>query len=635
MSIQAQSKLKTSNIKLVDDEFMRSQWDIKPDYEMDKRLTPFGKATLRDRYLLPNETYQDRFIAYTKRGASNEAHAQRLYGYVSKHWFSGATPLISNLGAKRGLPISCFTKEVPDSMGGIIDTWSEGAWLGSKGGGVGSGWGNVRSIGEEIGETGLSSGVIPFICVTNQLTLAISQGSLRRASEAAYLPMCHPEIEEFIDIRRPQGGAPERRALNIHHGVMISDDFMKAVESDSLWELKSPKTNKTLKTVPARDLWIKVLLARLEQGEPYIIFSDTVDRLKPDAYKKLGLNVKLSNLCSEIVLATGKDHLNNDRTGVCCLLSMNLNYYDEYKDNQQFFDDVSEFIDNVLDIFIKEAPPEMKNAVYAAKRERSVGMGVMGFHSALQKKMIPFGSPASRLFNIRVFNNINSRLDKASEKLANERGAAPDNADVGINRRFVHKMAVAPTASISIIAGGASPGIDPITANVFTQKTLSGSFSVRNRELEDVLEKHGKNTKEVWSDITLSKGSVQHLDFLSDFEKDVFKTSFELNQAHIIDLAGDRATYIDQASSTNMFVRADTSKEELHNLHWRAWTRGVKSLYYCRSLSLGRADNVSKKLNVGNILEENTNLESPVSQVPERNSNFDTVTSYEVCESCQ
>jgi ribonucleoside-diphosphate reductase alpha chain len=428
----------------------------------------------------------------------------------------------------------------------------------------------------------------------DSLTLAISQGSLRRGSAACYIPISHPEIEEFIELRRPTGGDPNRKALNLHHGIVISDAFMRAVEKDEEWGLTSPKDNAVIRKVRARDLWIRILTARIETGEPYIIFGDHVNRQIPEHHKLAGLSVKMSNLCSEITLPTGKDHLGEERTAVCCLSSLNLEKYFEWQDDEGFIEDVMRFLDNVLQDFIDKAPEGMARAKYSAMRERSVGLGVMGFHSFLQANRIPLEGVMAKVWNKKIFAQIRADADAASKRLAEERGPCPDAEEFGIMERFSNKMAIAPTASISIICGGASPGIEPNAANSFTHKTLSGSFGVRNRYLERLLEKHGRNDPETWSSITTREGSVQHLDFLSQDEKDVFKTAFELDQRWVIELAADRTPYICQSQSVNLFLPADVHKRDLHQLHYQAWKKGMKSLYYLRSKSLQRADIVSR-----------------------------------------
>jgi ribonucleoside-diphosphate reductase alpha chain len=513
----------------------REPYAVHADNARDAMLTQFGKETLTDRYLLPDETYQDLFARVSGYYADDEAHAQRIYDYISKLWFMPATPILSNGGTNRGLPISCFLNETEDSLAGIVDLWNENVWLASRGGGIGSYWGNLRSLGEKVGRNGKTSGVVPFVRVQDSLTLAISQGSLRRGSSAVYLDIAHPEIEEFIDIRRPTGGDPNRKALNLHHGVAVSDAFMEAVEKGEDWHLRSPHTNEPVETVKARDLWAKLLTARVETGEPYIFYIETLNRSIPAHHKELELYVKMSNLCSEITLPTGPDHLGKSRTAVCCLSSLNLEYYDEWKDDEGFITDVMRFLDNVLTDFIEKAPDSMARAKYSAERERSVGLGVMGFHSYMQSKRIPFESVMAKVWNKKMFEHIRKQADAASVTLAEERGPCLDAAECGAMERFSNKMAIAPTASISIICGNASPGIEPYAANAFTQKTLSGSFQVRNKFLKELLMEKGQDNDEIWSSITTHEGSVQHLDFLDENEKLVFKTAYEMDQRWVIE----------------------------------------------------------------------------------------------------
>ncbi len=574
---------------------LQGRHQVRVDRSRDALLTDFGRATLDDRYLMPGESYQDLFARVASYYGDDQRHAQRIYDYMSRLWFMPATPVLSNGGTKRGLPISCFLNEASDSLDGIVGLWNENVWLASKGGGIGSYWGNLRSIGEKVGQNGKTSGVIPFIRVMDSLTLAISQGSLRRGSAAVYLPVSHPEIEEFIEIRRPTGGDPNRKALNLHHGILVSDAFMRAVEADEPWVLTSPKDGTMVRSISARNLWIRILTARIETGEPYLVFSDHVNRALPEHQKLAGLEVRTSNLCSEITLPTGVDQDGMERTAVCCLSSLNLESWFDWKDDKAFIPDVMRFLDNVLQDFIDRAPPGMERARYSAMRERSVGLGVMGFHSFLQSQKVPWESVIAKVWNKRMFKHIRAQADAASRQLAVERGPCPDAKDYGIMERFSNKMAVAPTASISIIAGNSSPGIEPIAANVFLQKTLSGSFTVRNRHLQKLLAERGMDNEDVWSSITLTKGSVQHLDFLTDDEKAVYKTAFELDQRWIIEHAADRAAFICQSQSVNIFLPANVHKRDLHQIHFMAWKRGVKSLYYCRSLSIQRADNVSEK----------------------------------------
>jgi len=561
---------------------------VEVDRSRDELLTDFGKTTLEDRYLLPGESYQDMFARVATAYADDGEHAQRIYDYISRLWFMPATPVLSNGGAERGLPISCFLNAVSDSLDGIVGVWNENVWLAANGGGIGTYWGGVRSIGEKVKGQGQTSGIIPFIRVMDSLTLAISQGSLRRGSAAVYLDIHHPEIEEFLEIRKPSGDF-NRKALNLHHGINLTDEFMEAVRDGAPFGLRSPKTKDVVKTVDARALWQKIIEIRLQTGEPYLIFSDTVNRAMPQHQRELGMQVRQSNLCSEIMLHTGKDHLGQERTAVCCLSSVNAEKFLEWRDHPTFVEDVMRFLDNVLQDFITRAPPSMSAAVYSATRERSVGLGLMGFHSFLQSQNVPFESALAKSWNMRLFKHLRREADKASRVLAEEKGPCPDAADRGLMERFTHKLAIAPTASISIICGGTSAGIEPIPANIYTHKTLSGSFAVKNPYLEQLLDEKGQNTETVWRSILEQEGSVQHLEFLSQDEKDVYKTAFELDQRWIIELAADRTPEICQSQSLNVFLPGDVDKWDLHMLHYTAWERGVKSLYYLRSKSVQRA----------------------------------------------
>jgi len=606
---------------------------VRIDRTRDALLTDFGKATLDDRYLLPGESYQDLFARVASAYGDDAAHAQRIYDYISRLWFMPATPVLSNGGTTRGLPISCFLNEASDSLDGIVGLWNENVWLAAKGGGIGSYWGNLRGIGEKVGRNGKTSGVIPFIRVMDSLTLAISQGSLRRGSAACYLPVNHPEIEEFLEMRRPTGGDPNRKALNLHHGILIPDAFMRAVEADEEWALVSPKDGALMKKVSARGLWIRILTARIETGEPYIIYSDHVNNARPEHQKLAGLEVKTSNLCSEITLPTGIDQHGEQRTAVCCLSSLNLETWFEWKDEAQFIPDVMRFLDNVLQSFIDTAPDSMARARYSAMRERSVGLGVMGYHSFLQALNVPFESVVAKVWNMRMFKHIRAQADTASRLLAEERGPCPDAAEYGFMERFSNKIAIAPTASISIICGGASPGIEPIAANVYNHKTLSGSFIVRNPFLKKVLAKHSRDDEDTWTTITVNKGSVQHLDFLTEQEKSTFKTAFELDQRWVVEHAADRTPYICQSQSVNIFLPANVHKRDLHQIHMTAWKKGVKSLYYCRSLSIQRADAISEKVApqaaLGVAAPANDQAQLPLAAVPATNNN------YEECLACQ
>lgn len=612
------AKAKAGDSKTVD----VRRFDVVTDASRDDLLTEFGKETLRDRYLLPGENYQDLFARVASAYADDQAHAQRLYDYISKLWFMPATPVLSNGGTGRGLPISCYLNSVDDSLEGIVNTWNENVWLASRGGGIGTYWGSVRGIGEPVGLNGKTSGIIPFVRVMDSLTLAISQGSLRRGSAACYLDINHPEIEEFLEIRKPSGDF-NRKALNLHHGVLLSDEFMEAVRDGAEFNLKSPKDGSIRGTVDARSLFQKLVETRLATGEPYIIFSDTVNNAMPKHHRELGLKVSTSNLCAEITLPTGRDHLGGDRTAVCCLSSLNLETWDEWNGDKMFVEDVMRMLDNVLQDFIDRAPDEMARARYSAGRERSVGLGVMGFHSFLQSRGLGFESAMAKSWNMKIFKHIRAQADQASMVLATERGACPDAEERGVMERFSCKMAIAPTASISIICGGTSACIEPIPANIYTHKTLSGSFIVKNPYLEKLLQAKAKDSTNVWNSILEKGGSVQHLDFLSPEEKDTYKTSFEIDQRWLLELAGDRAPFIDQAQSLNLFIPADVEKWDLLMLHFRAWELGIKSLYYLRSKSIQRAGFA------GGVEADNT------ADAPKIELMAGEQTDYEECLACQ
>ncbi|OZA17247.1 MAG: ribonucleotide-diphosphate reductase subunit alpha [Novosphingobium sp. 17-62-19] len=597
------------------------RFTIVTDDSRDARLTDFGKDTLDDRYLLPGEKYQDLFARVADAYADDQEHAQRLYDYISKLWFMPATPVLSNGGTGRGLPISCYLNSVDDSLEGIVATWNENVWLASRGGGIGTYWGQVRGIGESVGLNGKTSGIIPFVRVMDSLTLAISQGSLRRGSAACYLDVSHPEIEEFLEIRKPSGDF-NRKALNLHHGVLLTDEFMEAVRDGREHHLRSPKDGSIRSTVDARALFQKLVETRLATGEPYIVFSDTVNRMMPKHHRDLGLKVSTSNLCSEITLPTGRDHLGNDRTAVCCLSSLNLETWDEWNGDKLFIEDVLRFLDNVLQDYIDRAPNEMARAKYSAARERSVGMGVMGFHSFLQMKGIAFESAMAKAWNLKMFKHVAAKADEASLMLAQERGPCPDAADMGVMQRFSCKMAIAPTASISIICGGTSACIEPIPANIYTHKTLSGSFVVKNPYLQKLLAEKSKDSTNVWNSILEHGGSIQHLDFLSPDEKAIYKTSFEIDQRWLLEFAADRTPFIDQAQSLNLYIPADVDKWDLMMLHFQAWEKGIKSLYYLRSKSVQRAGFA------GGVEADNTSA-APVMALAAGE------TDYEECLACQ
>lgn len=892
---------------------------MKIDNDRDELLSKMGKETLKDRYLLPGESYQGMFKRVSKEFSDNEEHAQRLYDYMSQHWFMPATPILANGGAGRGQVISCFLQRVSDTMEDIVENWKETSLLSAQGGGIGIHYGDVRALGERVGLNGEAGGVIPFIKVNDVLATAISQGNLRRGSAATFLPVSHAEIEEFIEIRKPSGGDSNRKALNIHHGVVIDDKFMQAVEANGTYDLLSSVDSSVIKTIKARELWIKIVTTRLETGEPYIVWGDRLAEAAPEHHKKVGLLPVQSNLCvapetkiltkrgyreisslkgekvdawngvewskvkikktgrnrplirvtfsdganlectpqhkfyikneydsdakkidaSELTIGdklekwglpedvhfedwftTHKENVNPDvaysqgffagdgnvglnynwlyeekyackskligtfseqhqssrrktwkhgdmrdrsfvphnkygrsycinwlaglldadgtvvksvkgdtlqlasvdrsfllelkslletmgvhskislareagdfklpngkggmafykckqvnriliatagtkrllglgldcmrlsfnatqkpqrdaqrfikvtsvvdlgrisdtycatelkrgrlcfngvvtgncseitlptnkeRTAVCCLSSLNLEYWDAWKDNELFIDDIMRFLDNVLQKFIDTAPDSMKKAVYSATNERSVGLGAMGFHSYLQSKNIPIDSVLAKSFNMRCFKHIKSQVDKSNGSIAKERGACPDAAANGDMLRFSYTMAIAPNASISTITGSTSPGIEPFNSNVYSHKTLSGTFTIKNKHLRKIInDKYPEESEKVWEDIMNSEGgSIQELDWFTKEEKEVFKTAFELDQRWLIGHAVDRQPFIDQAQSLNLFLLANVSKAILSKLHMEAWKKGLKTLYYLRSLSTQRAE---------------------------------------------
>jgi len=567
------------------------------NYDRDALLTDFGKTTLKDRYLLPTEdSPQDGFFRAAKAFSDNDEMAERIYSYASRLWFMYSTPVLSNAGSKRGMPISCFLNYVGDSREGLTGHYTENAWLASVGGGIGGYWGHVRSDGTMTSGGSQSSGSIPFLHVVDSEILAFSQGKTRRGSYAAYMDISHPEIIEFIEMRKPSGGDVHRKCLNLHHGVNISNEFMQLIDNcikeptyDDSWNLIDPHTKKIVRTVSARELWQKILETRVATGEPYVSFIDTINDALPETQKKLGLEVHHSNLCTEITLPTS-----DNRTAVCCLSSVNLEKYDEWKNDTLFIPDLIRFLDNVLQYFIDYAPEELFRARFSANNERSLGLGAMGFHAYLQSKGIPFESVLAKSLNLKIFKKIKEQAVEESKRLAIKRGEAPDMEGTGM--RNAHLLAIAPNASSSIICGTTSPSVEPYRANAYVQKTMSGSFLVKNKYLEKLLEKKGINNDTTWTSILANRGSVLHIKELSDYEKDIFKTAIEINQQWVIEHAADRQQYICQGQSINVFVPADVNVKELHDIHMLAWKRKLKTLYYCRSEAIKRAELVSKKI---------------------------------------
>lgn len=568
---------------------------ITVDYSRDKLFDELGIKRLRESYMKEDEVSpQERFAYVSQAFSSNPDHAQRLYEYSSKHWLSYSTPILSFGRSKRGLPISCFLPYLDDSAEGLVSTLSEVNWLSMLGGGVGIGIG-IRSSDDK------SVGVMPHLRTYDASSLAYRQGRTRRGSYAAYLDISHPDILLFLEMRKPTGD-PNMRALNLHHGINITDDFMQIIErcmldktADDTWELKDPHSGIVRDTVSARELWQRVLEMRMQTGEPYLHFIDSSNRSMPEFQKKLGLKIRQSNLCSEIILPTDKE-----RTAVCCLSSLNLEYYDEWKNDDHFLKDIAEMLDNVLQYFIDNAPDAIGRARYSAQRERSIGVGALGWHAYLQRNSIPWESALAVSKNHQIFKHIEAGLDKANIQLGTERGEAPDC--VGTGRRFAHTMAIAPNASSSILMGNTSPSIEPLRANAYRQDTLSGSMLNKNKWLDGIIkEKCDADSKldyqEIWSSIIANDGSVQHLDdVLTEWERDVFKTSMEIDQRWLVQHAADRQVYIDQAQSLNLFFRPDANIKYIHAVHFQAWKSGLKTLYYCRSEKIGKADKVAKKI---------------------------------------
>jgi ribonucleoside-diphosphate reductase alpha chain len=563
------------------------------DYNRDALFDELGKTRLRESYMREDETSpQQRYAAVVSVFGSNPEMAQRLYDYTSLHKLSLSTPILSFGRSKRGMPISCFLNYMQDSSAGLVDTLSETNWLSMLGGGVGTHV-QIRSADEK------SVGVLPHLKIYDASSLAYKQGKTRRGSYAMYLDISHPDIIQFLEIRKPTGDQ-NIRCLNLHHGINITDDFMQIIErcmkdsdANDDWFLKDPNSDRVIAKVSAKDLWQRIIEMRMQTGEPYMHFIDTANRALPKWQKSLGLKIHGSNLCSEIELATSPD-----RTAVCCLSSLNLEYYDDWKDDYQFFRDVAEMLDNVLQHFIDNAPDTVQRAAFSAMRERSIGIGVLGFHSYLQKNNIAFDSVEATNVNLLIFDNIKTMLDRANRELAIERGEAPDAAGYGV--RFSHTMAIAPTATSSIIMGNTSPSIEPMRAIAYRQDTMSGSFLNKNKFFARVLKEHFGDLEDsidsAWLSIISNDGSVQHLDFLTDQQKQVFKTANEINQKWVVEMAGDRATLIDQGQSVNLFFRPTASLKYLHDVHFDAWKRGVKALYYCRSDKLRKADKVSQQI---------------------------------------
>ena len=545
-------------------------------------LPAYSQEMYKERYFDGEEDYSQWLNRVSSSYADDEKHAARIAQYIKDYWFQPSTPISSNAGLPdKGLPISCYTNEVEDSKEGIFSTWEENNWLGSYGGGIGTTWSDVRGLGAKINGGGKSSGIIPFIKVSDATTLAVSQGGLRRASQAVYLDISHPEIQEFIDIRRPTGDSI-RRSHNIHHGVTLSNNFMYAVTDRRPWNLICPKTKEVTKTVDAFELYKKILISRVETGEPYMFFKDNANKQAPEAYHVNNRSINTSNLCSEIMLYTSED-----TTGVCCLSSINLEYYEEWKNDKLFLEDIHRYTDNVIQAFIDltEGKQGFQKARKGALEERSIGIGVMGYHSLLQSKSLPMEALATKYLTSKIFTHISSGLLQSNYVLAAQKGKAP----ISRNLRNVNVTAIAPTASISTLCNLASPGIDPRVSNIYTAKTNIGSYTIKNKYLDKVLGDYDKNTEEVWKSINKHQGSVQHLEWMSDEDKEVFKTAAEINPMAVVENVALMQPHITQGISTNLFLPADVHVKTLYNVHVKAWELGLKSLYYVRSQAINRA----------------------------------------------
>ena len=564
------------------------------DPNKDSLFDQLGVMRLKESYMTEDEiSPQERFAFVSKTFGSNIEHAQRLYDYVSKHWLSYSTPILSYGRSKRGLPISCYLNYIDDTAEGLVENLSETNWLSMLGGGVGIGFG-IRSADD------ISTGVMPHLKMYDASSLAYRQGRTRRGSYAAYLNVDHPDLLLFLEMRKPTGDQ-NFRCLNLHHGINISNEFMSVIEKamtdpeyDDSWELKDPHTEEIREVVSARDIWQRILEMRMQTGEPYLHFIDTSNEMLPEWLKDKGLKINQSNLCSEIILPT-----NEERTAVCCLSSLNLEYFDAWSKDKRFLRDVLEMLDNVLDTFIDNAPDEISRAKFSAYRERSVGVGALGFHAYLQRRAVPYESALAKSANIRVFKHIRKGLDEANRELGKERGEAPDAEGTGL--RCSHIMAVAPNASSSIIMGNTSPSIEPWRANAYRQDTISGSFLNKNKYLDILLKNKCEENErldydKLWSSIIANDGSVQHLRCLDDYEKDIYKTSMEIDQRWVIEHASDRQAFIDQSQSLNVFFRPDVNIKYLHAVHFMAWKTGLKTMYYCRSEKIGKADRVSRKI---------------------------------------
>ncbi len=569
---------------------MKKQYcNIKIDTDRDQNFTDQAQKLLKDYYCLTDEPSPQYALARASNAYSygDKQLAQRIYDYASQGWFMFASPVLSNAplpGKKpKALPISCFLTYVPDTLDGLIDHTSELRWLSVKGGGVGGHWSNVRSVSD------IAPGPIPFLHTVDADMIAYRQGKTRKGSYAAYIDVSHPDIMEFLTLRIPTGDIG-RKTLNLHNAVNVTDEFMNAVKKDLDWNLVDPNDGTIRDTMKARKLWEQILEVRFRTGEPYVNFIDTANKYLPKSLKDKGLKIHGSNLCNEIHLPT-----NDERTAVCCLSSLNLEKYDEFKDST-IVRDLITFLDNVLQFFVDNAGDEISRARYSATQERSLGLGAMGYHSYLQKHMIPF--ERSGRINKEIFSWMRSEADAQTLILGKDKGEAPDMKGTG--RRNAHCLAIAPNANSSMIVG-TSPSIEPNKANAYTHRTRAGSHLIKNKYLEKILEEYKMNTPEVWTGIVTNNGSVDHLEFLNDEEKEVFKTAVELDQMRVVELGGQRQVYLDQGQSLNLFFPAGTSKKYVQSVHMRAWETECKGLYYLRTEVSKRAENISEKIKLDKL----------------------------------
>jgi len=539
------------------------------DRAKDANLSPAAKALLKNKFLAPNETYQDIFGRIAVHYADDSAHAQRLYNYMSDLWFMPSEAILQNGGKADGLPVSCYQNEASDTLDDIVNLWNENVWLTSLGGRVSSYWGNIRSAGEPTGAHATASGIMPFLRVVDSINNAVSGHAAHHNKTAIFLPVWHPEIEPFINTLETQ---------TLKRCVLITNRFMDAVDYDEEWPLKSPKDGHVIHRINARYLWDQILQHRKKHGEPALLFIDHVNDAIPEYHKMAGLNVKMADIHMGITLPTGVDHLGNERTSVCPQSFVNLEKFETWQTDKFFIEDIMRFLDNVLSDFIKKAPDKIHRAKYAAMRERSVGLGVTGFHGFLQSKMIPLESAMTKIWNRRIFEHLKHAADTASTRLAAEKGSCPDASDYGAKERFSNKIMLSPSDTESVLCGNLGTSIAPCLSNITIYQTATDPIIVKNRYLEQTLIDQNKNTDDVWQSIQNNGGSVQHLDILSDDKKEIFKISTEIEARWLITHAAERGEFICQSQSLSLHVPNNITEDDFYNLHWDAWSGGLKSL---------------------------------------------------------